>query len=173
MKIRQIRFRSSFIYFPSRSFTAQPRLKAMYKILGVTPESTYSDIKSAYFRLAKRHHPDIDQSEEAEEKFRAVQSAYEILSNRAKRSIYDSTGNYVDLESSKIVNKQNLEGLVRPPGGIRWYKNYKHPQTYYELMKDKGGMKDIQFDIKIDLEISFIEAVAGFTKIVRFLREEL
>ena len=145
----------------------------MYKILRVNANATYNEIKDSYFNLAKKHHPDIDQSEEASKKFQAIQSAYEILSNRAKRSIYDSTGNYVDLESSKIINKNMGTGLVRPPGGVKWYKRYKHPQTFYELMKDKGGMKDIQFDIKIDLEINFIEAIAGFTKIVRYLREEI
>ncbi|CAI2375639.1 unnamed protein product [Moneuplotes crassus] len=145
----------------------------MYKILGVEPSSTYAEIKDAYFTLAKKHHPDMNRSEDSAEKFRAIQSAYEILSNQAKRSIYDSTGHFVDLESSKVANKKYKEGIIRPPGGLRWYKSYKHPQTFYDLMKDKGGMKDIQFDIKIDLEISFIEAVAGFTKIVRFLREEL
>lgn len=56
---------------------------------------------------------------------------------------------------------------------MQFYKRFKHPQTFYDLMKNKNASQNIQFDIKIDLSVSFIEFIAGFTKIVKYLREEL
>jgi len=144
----------------------------MYKVLDLDQNADYNEIKKAYFELAKKHHPDIDQSEGASIRFSAIQNAYETLSNVSKRAIYDATGNFADIDLAKTKPKTDSE-VFRPPEGIKWYKRYKHPQTYYELMKAQGNDKNIQFDIKIDLDISFLELITGFTKVVKFLREEI
>ena len=66
--------------------------KDYYKILGISRDAGDDDIKKAYRKLALKYHPDKNQAPEAEEKFKAVSEAYEVLSDREKRDIYDKYG---------------------------------------------------------------------------------
>ncbi|CAN8004359.1 unnamed protein product [Ixodes hexagonus] len=66
--------------------------KDYYKILGVARTANEDDIKKAYRKLALRYHPDKNKSAEAEEKFKEVAEAYEVLSDKKKRDIYDKFG---------------------------------------------------------------------------------
>jgi uncharacterized membrane protein YsdA (DUF1294 family) len=66
------------------------RLKDYYAILGVPRNATPEQIKEAYRRLAKEYHPDKNPSPEAEEKFKLVNEAYQVLSDPAKRAEYDA-----------------------------------------------------------------------------------
>ncbi|XP_024907861.1 sterile alpha motif domain-containing protein 13 isoform X1 [Pteropus alecto] len=73
-----------------------------YKILGVPQNASSSDIKKAYHRLALQVHPDKnpENKEAAEEKFRQVAKAYEVLSDAEKRNDYDkSRGNHIKREN--------------------------------------------------------------------------
>ncbi|HVA38616.1 MAG TPA: J domain-containing protein [Candidatus Dormibacteraeota bacterium] len=68
--------------------------KDYYKILGVPKDAPEKDIKSAYRRLARKWHPDVnpDKKVEAEEKFKEIQEAYEVLGDAEKRRKYDALG---------------------------------------------------------------------------------
>ncbi len=66
--------------------------KDPYEVLGVERNSTIKDIKKAYRKLAKEYHPDHNKNADAEDKFKQVQDAYEILSDDAKRKAYDQYG---------------------------------------------------------------------------------
>ena len=69
--------------------------KNYYEVLGISKEANYTEIKKAYREMAKKYHPDkyINENEklkkEAEEKFKECSYAYEILSDSAKREVYD------------------------------------------------------------------------------------
>ncbi len=63
-----------------------------YEILGIDKAASQSDIKSAYRKKALQWHPDRNKSSEAEEKFKEINEAYEILSNQEKRQAYDQFG---------------------------------------------------------------------------------
>ncbi len=63
-----------------------------YDILGVGKSSTQAEIKSAYRKLALQYHPDRNKTKEAEEKFKEVTKAYEVLGNEEKRKQYDQFG---------------------------------------------------------------------------------
>lgn len=63
--------------------------KDYYGILGVKPESSDSEIKAAYRKLARKYHPDVSKESGAEDKFKAVNEAYEALKDPAKRRAYD------------------------------------------------------------------------------------
>jgi molecular chaperone DnaJ len=63
-----------------------------YGILGVSPQATPEQIKKAYRKLARELHPDVNPSEDAHEKFTAVQAAYDVLSDPQKRQIVDLGG---------------------------------------------------------------------------------
>jgi curved DNA-binding protein len=63
-----------------------------YQILGVSRDADKSDIKKAYRKLARKYHPDVNQAADAEEKFKEVNEAYEVLKDADKRQAYDRFG---------------------------------------------------------------------------------
>jgi molecular chaperone DnaJ len=80
------------------------RTESPYDVLGVTKAASQDEIKKAYRKLARQHHPDANPGDnEAEAKFKEVQAAYDLLSDLEKRKAYDTYG--------------TADGRVRPPGG--------------------------------------------------------
>lgn len=67
------------------------RSEDLYGLMEVSPNATQEDIRQAYVRLAKKYHPDKNNnSKSSSERFKKIRSAYEVLSNPAKRHDYDS-----------------------------------------------------------------------------------
>lgn len=66
--------------------------KDYYEILGVSKDASEDEIKSAYRRLAKKYHPDLNKTEEAASKFKEINEAYEVLGDSKKRANYDQFG---------------------------------------------------------------------------------
>lgn len=64
-----------------------------YTILNVPTNASDMDIKKAYRRLARKYHPDVSVEPDAEERFKEIQKAYDILSDPELRTHYDATGN--------------------------------------------------------------------------------
>src|SRR5256884_8192911 len=71
---------------------ATPQYKDYYKTLGVPRTVTDKEIKSAYRRLARQYHPDVNKDPKATERFKLINEAYEVLSDPKKRSKYDQLG---------------------------------------------------------------------------------
>ncbi|MEA3316322.1 MAG: J domain-containing protein [Campylobacterota bacterium] len=66
--------------------------KSLYKTLEIDENATQSEIKKAYRRLAKKYHPDINKDVKAEEKFKEINAAYEVLGDEQKKAQYDRHG---------------------------------------------------------------------------------
>src|ERR687886_1141197 len=63
-----------------------------YELLGVSRDADEQEIKKAFRRLARRLHPDVSEEPDAEERFREISEAYEVLSNAETRQLYDRFG---------------------------------------------------------------------------------
>ncbi|MBE7705553.1 MAG: hypothetical protein E7Z90_07090 [Cyanobacteria bacterium SIG29] len=80
--------------------------KDYYKILGVDRDASEAKIKSAYRKLARQYHPDVNKSPDAVNKFKDINEAYEVLSDKEKKNRYDSLG----------ANWQQGANFTPPPG---------------------------------------------------------
>ncbi len=84
--------------------------KSLYETLEVSSSSTEAEIKKAYRKLARQYHPDVNKDPGAEEKFKEINAAYEILSDKSKRAQYDAHGD-------SMFGGQNFHDFARGQGG--------------------------------------------------------
>ncbi len=146
-----------------------------YEVLGVEKNATDDDLKKAFRKLAKKYHPDAnpDNKEEAEKKFKEVNEAYEVLSDKQKRQMYDQFG---------FDGPQNFGG--GQGGGYYSYGSGFDGFGGFSDFGDFGDLGDIfssffgggtsrgrssngtrkGADLKVNLDITFEEAYSGIEK---------
>lgn len=73
---------------------SSPECVDYYTVLGVPSDSNEEEIRRAYKRLALRYHPDKNPDADAEDKFKQIAQAYDVLTDPEKRSVYDQQGDY-------------------------------------------------------------------------------
>jgi len=139
-----------------------------YKILGVDRGADKKTIKSAYRQLARKFHPDVNKEAGAEDKFKEISNAYEVLSDEQKRQIYDRFG------------EAGLKGAGAGGGAYGGGDPFSNPFDIFESffgggmgggMGGMGGMGGAQMrnrpvrgdDERYDLKLNFLEAVFGFS----------
>ncbi len=108
--------------------------KDYYEILGVKRDATAAEIKSAYRKLARKFHPDVNKTKEAESKFKDINEAYEVLGDEAKRKRYDSLGS----------NWQGGSEYTPPPGFENFGFNFNQGggAQSFNFGQDVGGFSD-------------------------------
>src|SRR5262249_41318599 len=92
---------------------ASPPKKDYYEILGVKKSASADDIRKAFRKLARKYHPDVNPGDKtAEEKFKTLSEANDVLSDPKKRKIYDQLGFYSD-----NIDPATAEAYARSGGG--------------------------------------------------------
>ena len=89
-----------------------------YDILGVPKDADEAEIKRAFRRLAQRHHPDIDSGDGAEERFKELNEAYRVLSDRQRRTAYDMFG-HAGVDGALAPRAPRTERVEADPGDDR------------------------------------------------------
>ena len=137
-----------------------------YDILGVPRGAPPEDIKSAFRRLARQYHPDVNKAPDAEERFKEINEAFAVLSDDQKRAAYDRFGH------------AGLDGM----GGMPDFSNIDLGDIFEELFgfgfgrRSGGQQRNVPrrgADLQYNLTLAFEEAVFGVEKEVEFTRDEV
>jgi molecular chaperone DnaJ len=138
-------------------------MRDLYEVLGVAKDASSSDLKKAYYRLAKKYHPDHNPNDkEAEEKFKEAAEAYQILADDDQRARYDRFG---------------MDGIRGGNGG-----GFGSAEDIFSAFGDMfgdffgggrgGGRRQARgADLRVDLNLTFAEAVWGASKEVTVSRD--
>src|SRR2546421_76426 len=119
-----------------------------YETLGVPKTATEDEIRSAFRKLARKHHPDVAKDKKvAEEKFKEINEAYEVLGDSEKRKKYDQLG-----------ADWNRPGGFQPPPGWQQWEGQQPGGGFYQWGGDGGG---VQFEFGGTGFSDFFEAFFG------------
>ncbi|MCB8928336.1 MAG: molecular chaperone DnaJ [Ardenticatenaceae bacterium] len=138
-----------------------------YDVLGVARGASKDEIKKAYRKQARQYHPDVNKDDGAEDKFKEVQRAYEVLSDDQKRNMYDTYGH---------------AGVENGAGGFGGFEGgFGNISDIFEELFNVGfgGNRRRRHgprrgaDLRADLTITFEEAVFGADKEIEIRRPEI
>jgi len=153
--------------------------KDYYQILGVSRNASEKEIKQAYRRLARKHHPDLNPGDKsAEARFKEINAAYEVLSNPEKRKKYDQFGDQWEYaeQFAKAGDQQRVRWDFGKGGATFEYGDLG--DIFSSLFGDAGtgsGMRrgpQRGQDIESPIEVSLEEAYRGSTRVVQLETEE-
>lgn len=147
--------------------------KDYYEILGVSKNADADEIKSAYRRLAKKYHPDLNKAPDAAEKFKEINEAYEVLGDEKKRANYDQYGSADGPQFSGGGTGGGFGDFFGGSGGFGGFSD-----IFSDIFSAFGGgerrsrMAERGSDINISMNLSFDEAIFGCEKIISYNRVE-
>jgi molecular chaperone DnaJ len=133
-----------------------------YEILGIARQATPDEIRTAYRRLAKQFHPDVNKDDGAEDKFKEMSEAYAILSDDQKRAAYDRYGH------------AGVSGASAPD----FSSGFGVEDIFESIFGGFGNRTSTRrsprrgADLRYDLTIPFEESIAGVDKEIEFVRHE-
>ncbi|MBH0291218.1 DnaJ C-terminal domain-containing protein [Helicobacter pylori] len=144
--------------------------KSLYQTLNVSENASQDEIKKSYRRLARQYHPDLNKTKEAEEKFKEINAAYEILSDEEKRRQYDQFGdnmfggqNFSDFARSRRTS-EDLDDILSSIFGRGGFS-----QRFSQNSQGFSGFNFSNFapenlDITATLNVSVLDTLLGNKK---------
>ena len=132
-----------------------------YEILGVERGASEEEIKRAFRRAAQKHHPDVDTSTGAEARFKELNEAYRVLSDRQRRAAYDMFG-HAGVDGASAAGEP-FGGGFGPFGDIFDAFFGGSPAGGRRRQRVVAGA-----DLRYDLTITLAEALSGVTREIRF-----
>ena len=124
-------------------------IKGYYAIMEVSEHANYREIRTAFRRLAKKYHPDLNNSEQAEEMIKKINAAFEVLSDKEKRREYDSIcfndNNYLPKQKKENYN-ENENNKSR----INNADNYSKSRKEDDSSQVPNGYQSVYFNLYND-----------------------
>ncbi len=151
--------------------------KSLYQTLNVSENASQDEIKKSYRRLARQYHPDLNKTKEAEEKFKEINAAYEILSDEEKRRQYDQFGdsmfggqNFSDFARSRRTS-EDLDDILSSIFGKGGFS-----QRFSQNSQGFSGFNFSNFapenlDMTTTLNVSVLDTLLGNKKQVSINNE--
>jgi molecular chaperone DnaJ len=151
----------------------------LYAALGVSKTATADEIKKAYRKLARKHHPDVNPgNKQAEEKFKEISFANDVLSDPEKRKTYDEFGveslqSGFDADRARQYREWQSRPASEPSGGFGKYSSFDDVfSDLGDLFGGRGGQRgpargqDVEYSIDLDL----LDAIRGATQTIEIRR---
>jgi len=155
--------------------------KSLYQTLEISENASEAEIKKAYRKLARKYHPDINKDPAAEEKFKEINAAYEVLSDPKKKAQYDQYGdtifggqNFHDFARGQSgVNLDDiLNSIFGGLGGFSGSRGgFSGSSNFSGFGFDSQGFSSIDLDIRSTVTIPFETAVLGGKRNISFQNE--
>lgn len=156
--------------------------KDLYAVLGVPRTASEDEIRKAYRKLARKHHPDVNPgNREAEERFKAISQAHDVLGDPAKRKLYDEFGAAgiqagFDADQARAY-RERATGWDSEGGqaGFGGYSSFE--DIFGDIFKERGGHggrggPQPGGDIESELTIDLLDAVRGLSTEFTLRRQE-
>ncbi|GAA6930144.1 DnaJ family protein [Helicobacter pylori] len=151
--------------------------KSLYQTLDVSENANQDEIKKSYRRLARKYHPDLNKTKEAEEKFKEINAAYEILSDEEKRRQYDQFGdnmfggqNFSDFARSRSTS-EDLDDILSSIFGRGGFSQRfsQNSQGFSGFNFSNFASEDL--DMTTTLNVSVLDTLLGNKKQVSINNE--
>lgn len=158
------------------------QVKDFYKSLGVDEKASTAEIKKAYRQLAKKYHPDANPNNKAaEDRFKEISEAYDVLSDPQKRQKYDHLRSYGAHGGGEWINFD--PEILRQRGGFQGFGNFSGQGfSFSDILRELFGFDSIFGDMagagsrhmgsRAEVRISFVEAIKGTEKIISLRRPQ-
>ncbi|MDO4183536.1 MAG: molecular chaperone DnaJ, partial [Coriobacteriia bacterium] len=131
----------------------------LYEVLGVSRDATDEEIKKAFRKKARTLHPDVNKEANAEEKFKELNEAYDVLSDKQKRAMYDRTGTIPGAAGGGYGQAVDLEDLFGGFGGMG--------DIFSSFFGGSGGARTVRRegrDMNVGLRLTLEEIATGVKK---------
>ena len=147
-----------------------------YEVLGISKDASEQEIKKAYRSLAKKYHPDMNKSPDAEEKFKEINEAYEVLSDPGKKAKYDQFGfagvdpnadsGFGGFSSGSFDDLNDIFGSMFGGGGFSGFSGFGGSTSRNSTAPRKGQDRYMQ------MNVSFMDAIFGKNETINLSVDE-